>query len=66
MYDSMNALLKTMESSEVRMFPAWRARLANLDRARGTVSANRKQDRGTFDSTALADLQADHGSRRRS
>ena len=55
MYDSMNALLKTMESmSDVS---GVKGGLANLDQARGTVSANRKQIEA-LSTQALADLQA--------
>ena len=42
MYDSMNALLKTMESMKSDVSSV-KGGLANLDQARGTVSANRKQ-----------------------
>lgn len=42
MYDSMNALLKTMESMKPDVSGV-KGGLANLDQARGTVSANRKQ-----------------------
>lgn len=56
MYDSMNALLKTMESMKSDVSGV-KGGLANLDRARGTVSANRKQIEA-LSTQALADLQA--------
>lgn len=56
MYDSMNALLKTMESMKSDVSGV-KGGLANLDQARGTVSANRKQIEA-LSTQALADLQA--------
>lgn len=56
MYDSMNALLKTMESMKSDVSSV-KGGLANLDQARGTVSANRKQIEA-LSTQALADLQA--------
>lgn len=56
MYDSMNALLKTMESMKSDVSDV-KGGLANLDQARGTVSANRKQIEA-LSTQALADLQA--------
>lgn len=56
MYDSMNALLKTMESMKSDVSGV-KGGLANLDQARGTVSANRKQIE-VLSTQALADLQA--------
>lgn len=56
MYDSMNALLKTMESMKSDVSGV-KDGLANLDQARGTVSANRKQIEA-LSTQALADLQA--------
>lgn len=56
MYDSMNALLKTMESMKSDVSGV-KGGLANLDQARGTVSANRKQIEALL-TQALADLQA--------
>ena len=56
MYDSMNALLKTMESMKSAVSGV-KGGLANLDPARGTVSANRKQIEA-LSTQALADLQA--------
>ena len=56
MYDSMNALLKTMESMKSDVSSV-KGGLANLDQARGTVSANRKQLEA-LSTQALADLQA--------
>ena len=56
MYDSMNALLKTMESMKSDVSGV-KSGLANLDQARGTVSANRKQIEA-LSTQALADLQA--------
>lgn len=56
MYDSMNALLKTMESMKSDVSGV-KGGLANLDQARGIVSANRKQIE-VLSTQALADLQA--------
>lgn len=56
MYDSMNALLKTMESMKSDVSGV-KGGLANLDQARGTVSASRKQIEA-LSTQALADLQA--------
>lgn len=56
MYDSMNELLKTMESMKSEVSSV-KGGLANLDQARGTVSANRKQIEA-LSTQALADLQA--------
>lgn len=56
MYDSMNALLKTMESMKSDVSGV-KGGLANLDQARGTVSANRKQIEA-LSTQALSDLQA--------
>ena len=56
MYDSMNALLKTMESMKSDVSGV-KGGLANLDQARGTISANRKQIEA-LSTQALADLQA--------
>lgn len=56
MYDSMNALLKTMESMKSDVSGV-KGGLANLDQARGTVGANRKQIEA-LSTQALADLQA--------
>ena len=56
MYDSMNTLLKTMESMKSDVSGV-KGGLANLDQARGTVSANRKQIEA-LSTQALADLQA--------
>lgn len=56
MYDSMNALLKTMESMKSDVSGVKNG-LENLDQARGTVSANRKQIEA-LSTQALADLQA--------
>ena len=56
MYDSMNALLKTMEFMKSDVSGV-KGGLANLDQARGTVSANRKQIEA-LSTQALADLQA--------
>ena len=56
MYDRMNALLKTMESMKSDVSGV-KGGLANLDQARGTVSANRKQIEA-LSTQALADLQA--------
>ena len=56
MYDSMNALLKTMESMKSDVSGV-KGGLANLAQARGTVSANRKQIEA-LSTQALADLQA--------
>ena len=56
MYDSMNALLKTMESMKSDVSSV-KGGLANLDQARGTVSANRKHIEA-LSTQALADLQA--------
>ena len=56
MYDSMNALLKTMESMKSDVSGV-KDGLANLDQARGTVGANRKQIEA-LSTQALADLQA--------
>lgn len=56
MYDSMNALLKTMESMKSDVSGV-KGGLSNLDQARGTVSANRKQIEA-LSTQALADLQA--------
>ena len=56
MYDSMNALLKTMESMKSDVSGV-KGGLANLDQARGTVSANWKQIEA-LSTQALADLQA--------
>ena len=56
MYDSMNALLKTMESMKSEVSSV-KGGLANLDQARGTVSANRKQIEA-LSTQALSDLQA--------
>ena len=56
MYDSMNALLKTMESMKSDVSGV-KGGLANLDQARGPVSANRKQIEA-LSTQALADLQA--------
>lgn len=56
MYDSMNALLKTMESMKPDVSGV-KGGLANLDQARETVSANRKQIEA-LSTQALADLQA--------
>mgnify|MGYP000605999297 CR=1 FL=1 len=53
MYDSMNALLKTMESMKSDVSGV-KGGLANLDQARGTVSANRKQIEA-LSTQALAD-----------
>ncbi|MFQ8842059.1 MAG: hypothetical protein ACLR8P_15230 [Clostridium fessum] len=60
MYDSMNALLKTMESMKSDVSGV-KGGLANLDQARGTVGANRKQIEA-LSTQALADLQAVIGS----
>lgn len=56
MYDSMNELLKTMESMKSDVSSV-KGGLANLDQARGTVSANRKQIEA-LSTQALSDLQA--------
>ena len=56
MYDSMNELLKTMESMKSDVSSV-KGGLANLDQARGTVSANRKQIEA-LSTQALTDLQA--------
>ena len=56
MYDSMNALLKTLEFMKSDVSGV-KGGLANLDQARGTVSANRKQIEA-LSTQALADLQA--------
>ena len=56
MYDSMNELLKTMESMKSEVSSV-KGGLANLDQARGTVSANRKQIEA-LSTQALSDLQA--------
>ena len=55
MYDSMNALLKTMESMKSDVSGV-KGGLANLDQARGTVGANRKQIEA-LSTQALADLR---------
>ncbi len=56
MYDSVNELLKTVESMESDVSGV-KSGLANLDNARSTVSVNRKQIEA-LSTQALADLQS--------